>query len=181
MLTRLKTLSLAALLLNLPLLLTSSLPASAQAPAYDLVLRNARIVDGSGRAAYPGDVAIRGDTIVQVARAITEPSKRVIDVGGQVLAPGFIDVHSHGRYGIVTLPSADNVVRQGVTTIIEGPDGNSPVPLAPFLNGSRLYTRPSISGRSSGKDQFATPPWAATTARLRPPNSTRCARWSSKA
>jgi N-acyl-D-amino-acid deacylase len=127
MLLRSKTLLMVAILLYV------SWIASAQSPSYDLVLRNARIVDGSGRGAYPGDVAIRGDTILQIARAITEQSKRVIDVGGQVLAPGFIDVHSHGRYGIVTLPSADNVVRQGVTTVIEGPDGNSPVPLAPFL------------------------------------------------
>lgn len=127
MLMRPKTLSLAALLLTL------SLPASAQAPPYDLVLRNARIVDGSGRAAYPGDVAIRGDTIVAVAPSIAGDARRTIDIRGQVLAPGFIDVHSHGRYGIVTFPSADNIVRQGVTTIIEGPDGNSPVPLAPFL------------------------------------------------
>jgi N-acyl-D-amino-acid deacylase len=111
------------------------LPASAQIPTYDLVLRNARIVDGSGGPAYRGDVALRGDTIVQIASSIVEPAKRVIDVGGQVLAPGFIDVHTHVRWrrAIFEHPTADNYVRQGVTTVIEGPDGSSPVPLAPFL------------------------------------------------
>jgi N-acyl-D-amino-acid deacylase len=109
------------------------LPADAQASTYDLVLRNARIIDGSGKPAYRGDVAIRGDTIVRIARSITDPDVRAIDVGSQVVAPGFIDVHNHGRVGIFRLPTADNLVRQGVTTAIEGPDGISPVPLAPFL------------------------------------------------
>ena len=63
----------------------------AQPPAYDLVLRNARIVEGTGSPWYRGDVAVRGDTIVRIAPAITEPATRVIDIGGQVVAPGFID------------------------------------------------------------------------------------------
>src|SRR5262245_20598222 len=115
------------------MLLTPS--AGAQVAPYDLVLRHARIVDGTGSPAYRGDVAISGDTIVKIAPAITDSARRVIDVGGQVLAPGFIDVHNHVRIrrGILQHPTADNFVRQGVTTVIEGPDGSSPVPLAPFL------------------------------------------------
>ena len=117
------------------ILFSATLPhsADAQAPTYDLVLRNARIIDGSGKPAYRAEVAIRGDTIVRIAPSITDPAARVIDVGSQVVAPGFIDVHNHGRVGIFRLPTADNLVRQGVTTAIEGPDGSSPVPLAPFL------------------------------------------------
>jgi N-acyl-D-amino-acid deacylase len=115
--------------------LALSLAASAQNPRYDLVLRNARIIDGSGGKAYRGDVAIIGDTIVSIAPAIEGRAARVFDVRGQVLAPGFIDVHTHVRLrrGIFEHPTADNYVRQGVTTVIEGPDGSSPVPLAPFL------------------------------------------------
>ena len=105
----------------------------AQAPSYDLVLRNARIVDGTGNPWYRADIAIRHDTIVRIAFSITEPAQRTIDVEGQVVAPGFIDIHSHARRGIFEVPTADNYVRQGVTTVIEGPDGSSPVPLAPFL------------------------------------------------
>jgi len=110
-------------------------PAAAQNPPYDLVLRNARIIDGSGREAYRGDVAISGDTIANIAPVIASDARRVIDLGGQVLAPGFVDVHTHVRVrrGIFEHPTADNYVRQGVTTVIEGPDGSSPVPLAPFL------------------------------------------------
>ena len=89
----------------LAFLLSHSCPALAQSATYDLLLRNARIVDGSGSAAYAGEVAIRGDTIVRVARSISEPSKRIIDVEGQVVAPGFIDVHNHARGGIFQVPT----------------------------------------------------------------------------
>src|SRR5258708_26631268 len=105
----------------------------AQAPPYDLVLRNARILDGSGNPWYRGDIAIRGDTIAKITASITEPATRVIDVHGQIVSPGFIDIHSHARRNIFNVPTADNYVRQGVTTLIEGPDGSSPVPLAPFF------------------------------------------------
>jgi len=114
--------------------------ADAQNAPYDLVLRNGRIVDGSGAPWYRGDVAIRGDRIVRIAARITEPAKRTIDVGGQVIAPGFIDVHTHARRGIFEVPTADNYVRQGVTTLFEGPDGSSPLPIAQFL--ARLDSLP---------------------------------------
>src|SRR5215471_18465174 len=107
--------------------------AAVQAPTYDLILRNGRVVDGSGSPWYKGDIAIRGDTIVRIAPSITESAARVIDVGGQVIAPGFIDIHSHAREGIFEVPTAENYIRQGVTTVIEGPDGSSPLPIADFL------------------------------------------------
>lgn len=104
-----------------------------QGAPYDLILRNGRIVDGTGSPWYRADVAVRGDTIVRIAPSISDPATRIIDVGGQVIAPGFIDIHTHARRGIFDVPTADNYVRQGVTTLIEGPDGDSPVPLGPFL------------------------------------------------
>lgn len=109
-------------------------PSSAQPPAYDLLIRRGRIVDGTGSPWYRGDLAIKGDTIVRIAPSIDEPADRVIDVNGMIVAPGFIDIHTHARRGIFDVPTADNYVRQGVTTLIEGPDGGSPVPLAPFLD-----------------------------------------------
>ena len=105
----------------------------AQEPAYDLLIRNGRIVDGTGSPWYLGEVAVRADTIVRIASRIDGPAARTIDVHGQVIAPGFIDLHSHARRGIFDVPTADNYVRQGVTTLIEGPDGSSPIPLKPFL------------------------------------------------
>lgn len=119
----------------LPLLLLLLVPVltAGQAPAYDLVLRNGRIVDGTASPWYKADIAITGDTIVRIAPTITEPAGRVVDVAGLVVAPGFIDIHTHARRGIFEVPTADNYVRQGVTTLIEGPDGSSPLPIAPFL------------------------------------------------
>jgi dihydroorotase/N-acyl-D-amino-acid deacylase len=115
------------------LILSALVSAFAQTSSYDLLIRNGRIVDGTGATWYRGDVAIKGDTIARIAARIDEPAARVIDVAGHIVAPGFIDVHTHARRGIFEVPTAPNYVRQGVTTVIEGPDGSSPVPLAPFL------------------------------------------------
>ena len=105
----------------------------AQGPPYDLLLRGGRVVDGTGSPWFRADVAIRGDTIARIAPGIQESAARVIDVNGLTIAPGFIDIHTHARRGIFDVPTADNYARQGVTTLIEGPDGSSPLPLAPFL------------------------------------------------
>ena len=106
---------------------------AAQVAPYDLVLRNARIIDGTGSPWYRADIGIRGNTIARIAPSVDESALRTIDVGGEVVAPGFIDLHTHASRGIFQIPTADNYVRQGVTTLIEGPDGSSPVPLGPFL------------------------------------------------
>ncbi len=114
-------------------LLFISVGAAPQQAGYDLVIRNARIVDGTGAPWYRGEIGIRGDSIVAIAPTIAPGGSRTIDAAGQIVAPGFIDIHTHARRGIFEVPTADNYVRQGVTTLIEGPDGSSPVPLAPFL------------------------------------------------
>lgn len=115
------------------LLLAPAVWPRAQAPAYDIVLSGGRIVDGTNSPWYRGDIAIAGDTIVRIAPSISAPAARVIDLKGLVVAPGFIDIHTHARRGIFDLPTAENYVRQGVTTLVEGPDGSSPIPLKPFL------------------------------------------------
>jgi dihydroorotase/N-acyl-D-amino-acid deacylase len=115
------------------LLLCAAATLWAQPQPYDVIIRNARIVDGTGAPWYRGDIGIRGDAIVAVAHAIEGQAARAIDARGQVVAPGFIDIHTHARRGIFEVPTADNYIRQGVTTVIEGPDGSSPVPLGPFL------------------------------------------------
>jgi dihydroorotase/N-acyl-D-amino-acid deacylase len=106
---------------------------SAQTQQYDLVIRNGRIVDGTGSPWYRGDIGVRGDTIAAIAPSIAGPAGRVIDAGGHIVSPGFIDLHNHGRENIFELPTADNYIRMGVTTIIEGPDGGSAMPLGEFL------------------------------------------------
>jgi N-acyl-D-amino-acid deacylase len=116
---------------SLALLVTAPL---AQPPAFDLVIRHGRIVDGTGSPWYLGDIAVRNDTIVRIAPRIDTPATRTIDAAGKVVAPGFIDIHTHARRGIFQVPTAENYVRQGVTTLIEGPDGSSPLPIKPFLD-----------------------------------------------
>lgn len=130
----------AALKTFLLALALSAMAADAAEAPYDLVLRNARIVDGTGNPWFRADLAVRGDTIIRIGPAITAAAARVIDVRGAVVAPGFIDLHTHASRGIFQVPTADNYVRQGVTTIMEGPDGGSPVPLKPFLD--RLEATP---------------------------------------
>jgi len=120
------------------LIAVSSVPlsvmAQAPAPAYDVIIRNARIADGTGSPWYRGEIAIKGDTIVLMARRIVGSAVREIDAKDHVVAPGFIDLHTHARRGIFEVPTADNYIRQGVTTIFEGPDGGSPLPIGEFLD-----------------------------------------------
>ena len=106
----------------------------AQEPAFDLLIRNGRVIDGTGSPWYRADVAVRGDTIARIAYRIDAPAVRTVDARGQVIAPGFIDIHSHARRTIFDVPTAENYLRQGVTSIIEGPDGSSPIPIKPFLD-----------------------------------------------
>ena len=77
-------------------LLLAHLPADAKAPAYDLLIKNARIVDGSGNPWFRADVAIKDGRIARIGRLNNGPetASRTIDARGQILAPGFIDVHT---------------------------------------------------------------------------------------
>ncbi|HUH12827.1 MAG TPA: D-aminoacylase [Longimicrobiales bacterium] len=117
------------------LLLAFGPAAAAQQQPYDLLLQGARVVDGTGNPWYRADIAIRGDTIVAIGHNLDGAARRTVDVSGDVVAPGFIDVHTHARRGIDQVPTAANYIRQGVTTVIEGPDGSSPLPIAEFLAG----------------------------------------------
>ncbi len=108
--------------------------ATGWAQDYDLLIRNGRVVDGTGAPWRRADVGVRGDTIVAVAPQLAAGAGRVIDAAGRVVVPGFIDLHTHARRGIFEVPSAENYVRQGVTTLVEGPDGSSPLPLGSFFD-----------------------------------------------
>jgi N-acyl-D-amino-acid deacylase len=115
----------------LPLSTRQSARARAEAP-YDLVITNARVVDGSGNPWFRADVAVRQGRIARVGRIAPSEARRVIDARGQVLAPGFIDVHAHVE-NIYNLPDAENFVRMGVTTLVTGNCGGSTVDVGRFL------------------------------------------------
>jgi N-acyl-D-amino-acid deacylase len=97
---------------------------------YDLVIRNASLIDGTGAAARSADVAIRGDRFAAVGEVQDAAGARVLDAHGLSLAPGFIDVHTHDDFAVVLHPEMAFKVRQGVTTVVVGNCGFGPAPHA---------------------------------------------------
>ncbi|MBM3891782.1 MAG: D-aminoacylase, partial [Verrucomicrobia bacterium] len=95
----------------------------AGAATYDLLIRGGRVVDGTGNAAFHADVAVKDGRIISVGR-ISGDATREADAAGLVVAPGFIDVHTHVD-NAHQQPSAENFVRMGVTTIVTGNCGGS--------------------------------------------------------
>ena len=96
-------------------------------PAYDLVIRNGKIVDGTSNPWFFGDLAVKGDRIAAVGRVPAGAGKREIDAKGLVVAPGFIDMHSHSDYLLLEDGTAPSKIRQGVTTEVLG-EGDSAGP-----------------------------------------------------
>ena len=102
-------------------------------PPAGLLIRNAQLIDGTGAAARRADVRVTGDTIAAIGEGLAaQPGERTIDAGGKVLAPGFIDMHSHADRGIDEAPDAASQVMQGITTAVVGQDGGSEMPIADF-------------------------------------------------
>ena len=104
-----------------------------QPRSFDVLITGGRIVDGTGNPWFIADIGISGDTIAAVGRLDGSSAKMRIDAAGFVVAPGFIDIHSHATRFAVETPALESAVRQGLTTVIDNPDGSSPVPLRPFL------------------------------------------------
>jgi N-acyl-D-amino-acid deacylase len=94
--------------------------------SYDVLIKNARILDGSGSEAYWGQILIQGDEIAKIEKDTSQrfEAERTIDANGKILAPGFIDTHTHGDP--LQTPLFPNFLAMGVTTIFMGQDGSSP-------------------------------------------------------
>ncbi|HKG60515.1 MAG TPA: D-aminoacylase [Pyrinomonadaceae bacterium] len=99
-----------------------------QSPQFDLLIKNGRIVDGSGRAAYVADVALKGDRIVSIGKLSQATATRTIDAQGLVIAPGFIDLLGQSETYLLIDPRAMSKVMMGVTTEITG-EGESIAPI----------------------------------------------------
>lgn len=99
---------------------------------FDLLIKNAAIVDGSDKPAYRGSIAVKGDKVVAVG-AVAGDAKEVIDVSGLTAVPGFIDSHSHADGNLLFFPRCENYVMQGVTTFVGGQCGISPAPIGDMI------------------------------------------------
>ena len=131
----------------------------AQSQPFDLLITNARIIDGTGGPSVNGSVAVRAGRIVGVGR-VTGPAARTIDAGGLVLAPGFIDPHSHSDFPLLADGNAESKIRQGVTTEVIGESGSvapreastgeAPTRAAP-ASAPTGPTSPATSPRSGGE------------------------------
>ncbi len=98
---------------------------------FDLMIRGGRIIDGSGSSGYSGDVGIQGDHIAAIGKLDPSQADRIIDAGGLVVCPGFIDMHTHSDIMLLANPRHEVKVMQGVTTDLLGLDGLSYAPLSP--------------------------------------------------
>lgn len=111
----------------MPFLLPVLLLAAAAGP-YDLVIRNGRIVDGTGSPWYSGDVAIQAGKIAAIGHLSDAPARRTIDAHGMVVAPGFIDMLGQSELTILVNPHLPSKIYQGITTEVTG-EGGSIAPL----------------------------------------------------
>ena len=101
---------------------------------YDLVIRGADLIDGTGAQRRRTDLAVAGDRIAEVGQIDGSRGRRVIEATGLSLAPGFVDIHSHSDYHLLIQPTADSAVRQGVTLEIGGNCGYAAAPIwGPWL------------------------------------------------
>ena len=98
--------------------------------AYDIVIRNGQVADGTGKKLFAADVALKGDRIAAVEAPGTLKGDNEIDAKGKVVAPGFIDVHTHDDTALIDNPTMAMKASQGVTTVV---CGNCGVSAAPYL------------------------------------------------
>src|SRR5215469_1175347 len=117
-----------AVSLTAAFLIFASAGASADGPAYDLIIKNGHIIDGTGSPWYSGDVGIKDGRIAALGRLDGAQAKRVIDAQGKVVAPGFIDMLGQSELTLLVDPRAPSKIYQGITTEITG-EGESVAPL----------------------------------------------------
>jgi len=115
--------------------------------AVPLLIRGGQVIEGTGAPARRADIRTKGDFIVEVGASL-EPraGEKVIDVAGRIVAPGFIDIHTHATGGITDDPVAESQIRQGLTTLIGGNCGGSALPVSDFLDSiDEIRTAPNVA------------------------------------
>jgi N-acyl-D-amino-acid deacylase len=116
-------------------------PSITHRPQFDLLIKGGRIIDGTGTAESLADIGIRDGRIVALGPIDSADAMRIIDAKGMHVVPGFVDIHTHTDSSILSLPTADSKLRQGVTTEVGGADGDSRAPRRTRADGDeQLYT-----------------------------------------
>src|SRR5436309_2535668 len=111
---------------------------------WSLLIRNGSLIDGTGAPARRADVAVEGDRVVAVGSGLQGEARRVIDAGGHVVAPGFIDAHAHSDLFYFDCPAAESKLRQGCTTEVVGMCSFSPAPVSPASRDEAAMLEASI-------------------------------------
>ncbi|WP_028281094.1 D-aminoacylase [Arthrobacter sp. H5] len=117
---------------------------------FDIAINNARILDGTGGAPMPGSIGIRNGLIAEIHPEMGESDAltgaETIDAQGQILCPGFIDLHSHADFSLISSPEAITQLTQGVTTLLTGNCGTSPFPVSDLaaIQAATSFLRPEL-------------------------------------
>ncbi len=154
-----------SLLIFVSLFVTNlSVVRAAQTSGFDLVITNARIIDGTGNPWFRGSIAVQNGKIVKIGHFAFSNAKQTIDAKDKIVAPGFIDVHAHVE-GIYNNPEAENFIRMGVTSLVTGNCGSSTTDVKEFLgriketplavNLSTLIGHNSVRSAAMGLDNRA--------------------------
>lgn len=109
------------------------IPAASLAQECDILIKNGKIIDGTGNNWYYGNIAVKDGKILKIGRDVNPPAKKIIDAKGLIVAPGFIDVHTHLEGDEVREPNATNFILDGVTTCVTGNCGSSNVDIGKYL------------------------------------------------
>lgn len=157
----------------------TSLPvprATSAAPEFDLLIANGRIVDGTGNPWMLADLALKDGRIAALGKLDPTHAARTIDARGLIVAPGFIDVHTHIEGGITRLSQAENFLRMGVTSVVTGNCGSSELSLRDWfaqleklgisINVATLYGHNTVRHAGMNGD-FNRPPTSEELNRMR--------------
>ena len=140
---------------------------------FDLLIRNATIVDGTGAPRYPGDIGVRAGRIVQIGHLESARANVEIDATGKVAAPGFIDAHTHDDRLLLSAPDMTPKVSQGVTTVVAG---NCGISLAPMPTGCKGAPTPPLDLLDDSGTWFRFPTFGSYVEELRTQRAaTNCA------
>lgn len=99
--------------------------------AFDLLIKNGKIVNGTGNPWFKADIGIKDGKIEKIGRLNSTDAEKIIDAKGLIVSPGFIDMHNHSDISVFFNPKLESAIRQGITTLVIGNCGSSLAPVNP--------------------------------------------------